>query len=299
MSTESRSSARTSSARSAGSPPLGVRELGERPAGPLGPRRAVGDHDPRPAGVGRDVLPAGDAGGLEGAYPRSRRRVAEGGDGRIDREREDRRRQHRREGRGGRGVRVLVRGDVEAVPTGPIQPLDEVAGHPPDGACAGLEVRDLQARRSAGQIAGQSCRRDRLVDGLERRRRTRCACAWRRARPAGPRRRPARRPRPIRRGRPAHRSARWTRPRRPRRAPRRHTPPSSPAPTASAPARPARGRRSERSRARRGRRRSDPAAAPRPRRGTRRRSSTSGSSPRPSRSASSIARAGGVSGANV
>ena len=143
--TSSRSSISASNASSAGSAcRSSARSASDRPAqsGWLGGER---DPDPGPARIGRHVLPARDPARHLRADAVADIRVAERA-----------RRTPPRRGPAAPAagswpgvvaaarVRVLVRGDIEPLGAGGLQPCDGLAGPSPDGARAALEVRDLE-----------------------------------------------------------------------------------------------------------------------------------------------------------
>ena len=95
-----------------------VGQLRQRPAGPVGPACRVRDPQAAPARIRGHVLPAGDAALDLRPDEVADVRVGERGHARVHAEALERRREDRGEGRRGRGVRVLVGGDVEALRAG-------------------------------------------------------------------------------------------------------------------------------------------------------------------------------------
>ena len=90
-------------------------------------------------------------------------RVGQRGHAVIDPEALERGRQDRREGRGGRGVRILVGRHVETLGACRLEPGDRLAGAAPDGARPALEMRDLETCRRTSRAD----RGDRFVERRE------------------------------------------------------------------------------------------------------------------------------------
>ena len=140
-----------------------IGELRQRPAGPFGAACRERDAQAAPAGIRGHVLPAGDPAIDLGPDEIADVWIGERGHAIVDTQRLERRRQDRGEGRRRRGVRVLVRADVEALRARELEPGDRVIGPTPHRARSALEVRHLETGARTRRPDG----RDRLVERLE------------------------------------------------------------------------------------------------------------------------------------